>query len=163
MIGDEMGEKVVAVGFRATEKLSLAALRKVIGRIGKLGNKILYHITTNKESMQELSKAGSQVQGIPVDKNEIKGFDRYARKYGLEYSLLRMKNDINKYVFCFKVKDFDKLEMVYHDLSKDGKEHGDLKEKIEQAREKAFTVNKAKKAEKKKEHVKSDRNRSVER
>jgi hypothetical protein len=155
MVGDEMGEKVVSVQFRAAEKLTKATLLKLFGLIGKGLGAVGYRITSNRESIHNLAKEGSQTLGIEVSKSEMHGFDRYARKYHFEYSMVREKNDKTKYIFTFKAKDLDRLQNAARDFFNDGREHDSLEEKIQQAQEKAFNINQAREKEKTKEHTKS--------
>jgi hypothetical protein len=163
MVGDELGEKVVSVGFRASGKLSAAVLKKLFGLILKGGDKILYHTTSNKESIHKLSQDGHQTQGVEVEKSQMCGFDKYAKKYHFEYSLIREKNDKSQYFLTFKAKDISKMDMAMQDFLKDKTvDRGDLQERIEKAKTQAFNINQAK--EKIKEHTKSHgKNRNVER
>ena len=163
MVGDELGEKFVSVGFRATGKLTAAVLKKLFGLIIKGGDKLLYHATSNKESIHKLSENGRQTQGVEVEKSQMCGFDKYAKKYHFEYSLIKEKNDPTHYFFTFHSKDISKMDMAMKDYIKDETiDHGDLQERIENAKLQAFNVNKAR--EKTKEHTKSkSKDRSVER
>lgn len=162
MVGDEMGEKVVAVQFRAAEKLTLATLKKVFELLLAGGSKLLYHATSNKMDIHKLAADNGQTHGIEVTKEEMQGFDRYAKKYHVWYSMTREKNDKSQYMFMFKLKDFNRLESAMRDYFKDGIDHTSLREKIEHAREEAMQVNQAR--ARVKEQVKSKgRNRSVER
>lgn len=166
MVGDELGERVVEVHFRAAEKLTGATLRKLFGLLLAGGGKILYHTTSNKQNIYKLAQYGSQTQGVEVSKGEMKGFDKYARKYHFEYSMCREKNDKTQYIFIFKAKDADRLNNASRDWFKDGQDHTSIKEKIEQATEKAraFNVSQAHEKEKSKEQTKTrGRNRGRER
>lgn len=161
MVGDEMGEKVVAVQFQAAEKLTLASLKKVFELLLAGGSKLWYHATSNKMDIHKLAGDSGQTHGIEVTKEEMQGFDRYAKKYHVWYSMTREKNDKNQYMFMFKLKDFNRLESAMRDYFKDGMDHTNLREKIEHAREEAMQVNQARAKEKAKEQVKSrGRNRS---
>lgn len=163
MVGDEMGEKVVSVTFRAGEKLTASALKNVLSVIMKGVQKGAYRLTSNKESISKLSRDGSQSQGIEVKKSELCGFDKYAKKYHFDYSMVRQKNDPENYVFFFKTKDFSKLEMAARDFVKDETlDNNSLTEKVELAREKAFSLNKAREQTKTRSKSKG-KNRSVER
>ena len=164
MIGDELGEKVVSVQFRAGEKLTGAILKKLFHALIKGGAKGLYHATSNEVNIHKLAGDGAQTHGIEVTKAEMQGFDRYAKKYHVFYSLTREKNDKSQYMFMFKLKDFDRLESAMKDYFKDDLDHSSLQEKIEQAREKAFEVNKAHEREKEKSKTRAKgRDRSKER
>ncbi|HEX3016241.1 MAG TPA: PcfB family protein [Caproicibacter sp.] len=155
MVGDEMGERVVAVQFRAAEKLTGAVLKKLFGKLLEGGAKLWYHATPNKMNIHKLAGDNGQTHGIEVTKEEMQGFDRYAKKYHVWYSLTREKNDKNQYMFMFKLKDFNRLESAMRDYFKDGREHAGLREKIEHAAQEALRVNEARAKNKVKEQVKS--------
>lgn len=148
MVGDEMGEKVVAVEFRATEKLTETTLKKLFGALLAGGGKLIYHATSNKLNIHKLAGEGNQTQGIEVTKQEMRGFDKYAKKYHVWYSMTREKNDKSQYMFMFHLKDTDRLEKAMRDYFKDGRDHTTLKEKMERAREEAFQVNQVRTKEK---------------
>lgn len=162
MVGDEMGEKVVAVQFRAAEVLTEATLRKMFSRTMAILGKLHYHATSNKMNIHKLAGDGGQTQGVEVTESEMLGFDHYAKKYHIWYSMTREKNDKEQYMFMFKLKDANRLENAMRDYFKDGSDHTSLKEKMERARQEAFQVNQARAKERTKEHAKSKiRNRSV--
>lgn len=164
MIGDELGEKVVEIHFHAAEKITKATLSTLFGLLLAGGGKFIYHITSNKRNIHKMAKEGNQTQGIEVSKAEMKGFDKYARKYHFEYSMSREKNDKTQYVFMFRAKDMDRLEHAAKDFFKDGRDHTSLQKKIEEAREKAFNINQAREKERSNEHTKSKgQNRGRER
>ena len=164
MVGDKMGEEIVMLEFHAAKGLTETVLRQLCGKVLEGGGKILYHITSNKENVHKFVKDGPQTQGVEVTKDEMCGFDHYARKYHFEYSMVREKNDKTQYLFLFKAKDIDLMENAMRDYFKDGRDHTSLKEKIEQAEVKAFNVNQARAKERTKEHVQSkNKGRDVER
>ena len=164
MIGDELGEKVMAVHFKAGEKLTGAVLKKLLGLLIAGGGKAVYNMTSNKESIHKLAENGNQTHGIEVSKSELAGFDQYARKYHFKYSLVREANDKSSYMFIFKVKDFNLLENAARDFFKDGRDHTTLQDKIEHARDEAFQINQAHEQEKETTKTRSKgRDRSKER
>lgn len=164
MIGDELGEKVMAVQFRAGQKITGAVLRKLLGKLLEGGGKVMYNATSNKMSIHKLAENGNQTHGIEVSKSELKGFDHYAKKYHFKYSLVQEENDPNSYMFIFKVKDFNLLENAARDFFKDGREHDTLQEKIEHAKDEALKINQAHEQEKEKTKTRSKgRDRSKER
>lgn len=161
MVGDEMGEKVVSVAFRISGKLTAAALKKTLSLLLEGALVGIDKATPNKQSISKLSRDGSQSQGIEVDKSEMCGFDKYAKKYHFNYSMIRQENDPEKYVLFFKSRDISKLEMATRDFVKDQTlDNNSLQEKVDQAREKAYAINKAHEKERTKSRSK---NRGVER
>lgn len=157
MIGDEAGEKWVNFSFRAAEHLTPSALRAVFRGIHNLHEhhkekKLHAPGGKNMDKLSKLSnKENSKIQCMEVGENEFSGFKKYAKKYGLRFTLLREINDPTHYVFSFPQKDVDKFESAARDFLLDGKVHGDLDERIHAAVEKAVEINRARTTEKVKE------------
>lgn len=65
---------------------------------------------TGKQTVQELIGQNQGAQSIDIDATDIKGFERYARKYGVDYAI---KKDLSvtppKYLVFFKARDADVL------------------------------------------------------
>lgn len=150
MVGDELSEKMVVYSFRTSGKLTGKMLKAFFKALKKKGEKIINNQTPNEVKMDRLTQDGNiQVQGMEVSKEQLAGFDQYAKKYGLEYSLIQEQNDPNHYFFVFRAKDISKVEMAAEDFLKDKTiDRGDLNERFEKAREDALQFNKAQEKEK---------------
>ena len=170
MIGDELGDRVTALEFEAaklTGKVLLralkAGLKKIAQLAGKEGKALAERAAPKEQSLHKLSKDGAQVQGSEVDRAEIAGFDRYARRYGLQYSLKRQKNDPQKYVLFFRTRDASRLDMAVRDAVKDGRlENDGLQDRIGKAKEKALTLNRGREKQRARMKVKG-RTKGLER
>lgn len=156
MVGDEMAEKVMAYGVRITGKLNAAALKTAFHAIGSYnkGRKELaeqdYANAKARETVlpvHELEQDG-QLHGFELTAAQTCGFDAYAKKYGLQYSILQEENDPQMYVFFFRMRDAAKWEAAARDYIKDPHiEHGDLEQRIEKAKVEAMRINKARQQE----------------
>lgn len=155
MVGDELSEKMLVYSFRTSGNLTGKMLKAFFKAVKKKGAKIINERTPNEIKMDRLSQDGNiQVQGMEVSKEQLAGFDQYAKRYGLEYSLIQEQNDPNHYFFVFRAKDISKVEMAAEDFLKDKTiDRGDLNERFEKAREQAIQFNKAQ--EKGKSHTKT--------
>lgn len=107
----------------------------------------------NKLRENEASRAGEMpleklsqgqqaaIQGVEVSPQRISEFDHFAKKYGLQYSVIQEENDPTKLFITFRQKDIEKLDMAVTDMMKDRtREWNDLGDALEQARERAFSV-----------------------
>lgn len=150
MVGDELSEKMVVYSFRTSGRLTGKALKAFLKAVKKKSEKAINNLTPNEVNMDRLSDSGNiQVQGMEVGKEQLAGFDQYAKKYGLEYSLIQEQNDPNHYFFVFRARDISKVEMAAEDFLKDKTaDRGDLNERFERAREQALQFNKAREKEK---------------
>lgn len=75
-------------------------------------------IPHGKQSIKDLNKQGVQLTNIEITENNIKSFDRVARKYGIDYSLKRSTIDnIRKYYVFFKAKDVDVMTAAFKEYA----------------------------------------------
>lgn len=156
MLGDEMGERLVSATFESGKRLTAAAIRKFAKALQKRLHEGMDKLTPQKEKITQLDKHGDQLAGMAVGKDETRGLDRMMKKYDLDYSLIRAKNDPSKYTFFFKAKDIDRMSAAMEDLVNDKTLNNDnLTERLEKAREAALKINGVKKLEKRQEKTKS--------
>lgn len=79
--------------------------KKVVPKRGK---------TTLKKMMQE----GSQLSNIQITDNNIKSFERVARKYSIDYSLKKDKStDPPRYLVFFRAKDVDVMTAAFKEYT----------------------------------------------
>ncbi|MCQ2507320.1 MAG: PcfB family protein [Dorea sp.] len=71
-----------------------------------------------KMSMKQLMDQKVELKNIPITDQNIKSFDRIARKYGIDYSL---KKDVNanppRYMVFFKAKDVDVMTAAFKEYA----------------------------------------------
>lgn len=71
-----------------------------------------------KQTLKKLMDQGSQLTYIEVTDNNIKSFDKVARKYGIDYSLRKDKSvEPPKYMVFFKAKDVDVMTKAFQEYS----------------------------------------------
>lgn len=140
LIGDELADRLVTYGVRT----GAHALSRVLMFAGK---EIVsaFHANGGKVTVAQLEQSQkSPVQGIEISHERAEEFDRFAKKYGFEYSLIREENDPQKYFLTFRQRDIGQLEMVVTDMMGDKtKNWDDLAEMMDHAREQAFQAVKA--------------------
>ena len=65
---------------------------------------------TGKQTVKQLVGQNQGVSNIEVTERNIKGFDRVARKYGVDYAIKKDKTgEIPRYLVFFKARDADAL------------------------------------------------------
>ena len=63
---------------------------------------------TGKQTIQELIGQNQGVTNIDISKTDLKGFEKYARKYGVDYAITKDKSVLPpKYLVFFKARDGD--------------------------------------------------------
>lgn len=108
---DEVRDKSVALvikvgktGGKLTAELLKAAIRKYQQRANAPQH--------GKQSVKQIIKQGAGVQNIEITAQNIKSFERVARKYGVDFAL---KKDpaAGKYLVFFKARDADALNAAF--------------------------------------------------
>ena len=73
---------------------------------------------TGRQSIKSLQKSGAQITNIVVTDNNIKSFDRVARKYGIDYSLKKVEQEgKTEYLVFFKAKDVDVMTAAFKEYT----------------------------------------------
>jgi len=115
---EQINEKSVSLIIRGT-KLTSTMLAKSI-------NKILLERKTQKQpklyqgkqSVKSLVKQGAGVSNIEITDNNIKSFERTARKYGVDFALKKDKTvSPPKWLVFFKARDADALTAAFKEYS----------------------------------------------
>ncbi len=71
-----------------------------------------------KLSVKQLVGKGDGVQSIEITDNNIKGFEKIAHKYGVDYSLKKDTNaDPPKYILFFKAKETDAITHAFKEFT----------------------------------------------
>ena len=119
---EEVNEKTISLcikGGKITAQILKAALIKLLAEMDKKkqrgkGEKSQCK-KTGRQSIKSLQKSGAQ---IVVTDNNIKSFDRVARKYGIDYSLKKVEQEgKSEYLVFFKAKDVDVMTAAFKEYT----------------------------------------------
>ena len=122
---EEVNEKTISLcikGGKITAQILKAALIKLLAEMDKKkqrgkGEKSQCK-KTGRQSIKSLQKSGAQITNIVVTDNNIKSFDRVARKYGIDYSLKKVEQEgKTEYLVFFKARDGDALNAAFREYS----------------------------------------------
>ena len=142
---EEVNQKVISLsiqGVKITASVLKAALRKFLemdnrrkqkatqvkmaektGRAQEKGRekarkKIEKKKPHGKQTIKQLNAQGVQLSNIKITDENIKSFDRVARKYGIDYSLKRDDSVTpQRYLVFFKAKDADALTSAFEEFT----------------------------------------------
>lgn len=98
--------KVGKTGGKLTAELLKWAIRKYLE---KARSPTIHH---GKQSVKQLVKQGAGVQNIEITDQNIKSFERVARKYGVDFALKKDPAQ-GKYLVFFKGRDADALQAAF--------------------------------------------------
>ena len=99
-VGRETVDKSVNIAVRVSKptlKLFMKALKYAVGKptkaVGKaVGEKI--HPTKGKQSVKTLVRQGQGVSSIPLADDGLKDFQKIAKKYGVDFAVVRIRSKI---------------------------------------------------------------------
>lgn len=129
---EEVNEKTIALcikGGKISAEILKAALRKYLQDREKTKVKAQQKcqekrqqkqtvVKRGKQSIRSLSRNGSQLTNIEITDNNIRSFERIARKYGIDYSLKKdTAEDTPKYLVFFRAKDVDVMTAAFKEYS----------------------------------------------
>ncbi len=142
---EEVNQKVVSLTVRTT-KLTASVLARAMRDFldGKKSKPHKY--AHGKQTFKQLMEQNAGAMNIEVDKSDIKGFERYARKYHVDYALkLDKTEDPPKFIVFFKCRDKKLMERAFDEFCKSQekqKNHKSMKQIINEYKEKASELNK---------------------
>ena len=144
---DEVNEKTMALcikGGKISAQILKAALTKLLAEIEKkkqqskkMGGQ--NRCKRGKQSIKSLQQSGAQITNIVVTDNNIKSFDRVARKYGIDYSLKKVEQEgKSEYLVFFKAKDVDVMTAAFKEYTSETlkkQKRESVRQKLEKVKE----------------------------
>ena len=120
---EEVNEKTISLcikGGKITAQILKAALIKLLAEMDKKkqrgkGEKSQCK-KTGRQSIKSLQKSGAQITNIVVTDNNIKSFDRVARKWNVDYAFYQVAPD--KHLLFFKAGQADAITACFSEYSK---------------------------------------------
>ena len=123
---EETTEKTISLcikGTKVTGTVLKAVLRKVLDEMNKQKISVQQHKShqvtrRGKQSLKQMMKEGSQLTNIEITDQNIKSFERVARKYGIDYSLKKDKStEPPRYLVFFRAKDTDVMTAAFKEYT----------------------------------------------
>lgn len=129
---EEVNEKTVALiihSSKITAEVLKAALAKVMRDMEKANQKRASQKEQKKSqaqeysykgrtSLKEMMKEGSQLTNIEITDNNIKSFEKIARKYGIDYSLKKdTAGEKPRYLVFFRARDADVMTAAFKEYT----------------------------------------------
>ena len=142
---DQVNEKSIAIVIKGG-KISAKILAKAIMLLLKQGKKQIDKanapkIGKGKQSVKDLVKQGAGVTNIEITDANIKAFEPYARKYGIDFALKKDATETPpKWLVFFKAKDADAMTAAFKEFTakavkRTGPEKPSLLNALKQAKE----------------------------
>ena len=129
---EEINQKTITVcikGAKVTTRVLKAALRALLRarekhkqnaqrREAQYQQENDVAVNKGKQSLRDLQDEGSELSNIEITDENIKSFERYARKYGIDYALKKDKAaDPPRYFVFFRARDEKTMEAAFKEYS----------------------------------------------
>ena len=128
---EEINHKTITVcikGAKVTASTLKAALRAVLRAREKHKQNVQRReaeyqeddvaVNRGKQTLRKLQGEGSELSNIEITDDNIKSFERYARKYGIDYALKEDKAaDPPRYFVFFRARDVKTMEAAFKEYS----------------------------------------------
>ena len=86
------------------------------GRSGNSKNGAMYQ---GRKKVKDLVGQGDSVTSVPVTDRRIRDFEQVARKYGVQFAVMKKREKGNhRYLVFFKVKDMELFQIVMDEYTK---------------------------------------------
>ena len=166
---EEVNEKTISLcikGGKITAQILKAALIKLLAEMDKKkqrgkGEKNQCR-KTGRQSIKSLQKSGAQITNIVVTDNNIKSFDRVARKYGIDYSLKKVEQEgKTEYLVFFKAKDVDVMTAAFKEYTSETlkkQKRESVRQKLEKVKEELSNHRQLKKEKKREQETDTMKN-----
>ena len=118
---EEVEQKTVALVISAS-KLTGRELKKAIAKLlAHMKDKKNHpNIPQGKQTVKQLAGQGQGMTSIEITDQNIKDFERVAKKYGVDFAMMKDKHEIPpKYVVYFKGKDADAITNAFKEYTAD--------------------------------------------
>jgi len=118
---EEVEHKTVALVISAG-KLTGSELKKAIAKLlAHMKDKKTHpNIPQGKQTVKQLAGQGQGMSSIEITDQNIKDFERVAKKYGVDFAVMKDKHEIPpKYVVYFKGKDADAITNAFKEYTAD--------------------------------------------
>lgn len=118
---EEIEEKTVRLaisGTRLTARAIVAAIRAYLRHRANAKLESIDEHIQGKQSIDELVKQNQGVSSMVVGDEGIRTFERIAKKYGVDFAIVKDKNEKPPvYTAFFKARDTDAMEAVVNEYS----------------------------------------------
>ena len=115
---EEITQKVITLSVRTgkeTARLTAKALQKALQKFLEAYNKS--SVPHGKQTLKQLAKQNAGVSNIEITNDNIKAFESTAKKYGIDFSLKKVKGDNPRYLVFFKGRDADVMTAAFQEFS----------------------------------------------
>ena len=118
---EEVENRTVNLAISTTKLTARVLVRAALKGLAAIKNKAAASKNekpTGKQTIEELVGQNQGVTNIDIAKTDLRGFEKYARKYGVDYAITKDKSVVPpKYLVFFKARDADAMTAAFNAYS----------------------------------------------
>lgn len=120
---DEVNTKVVALAIRTgtqSSKITAQVLREAIKKFLQESEKVKNRTYHGKQTVGQLMKQDTGLTNIEITDQNIKAFERTAKKYNIDFALKKDRSvSPPRYLVFFKARDVDVMTAAFKEFTAD--------------------------------------------
>ena len=118
---EEVEQKTVALVISAGKLTGRELKKAMLKLLAHLKDKKAHpNIPQGKQSLKQLAEQGQGMNSIEITDQNIKDFERVAKKYGVDFAIMKDNHEVPpKYVVYFKGKDADAITNAFKEYTAD--------------------------------------------
>ena len=115
---EEVEQKTFNIVVSTTKLTARTILNAGRTALQQYQSKLLADKSSGKQSVRMLLRQNRGVSSVEIDKTNIKGFERYAKKYGIDYAIRKDTSEVPpRYLVFFKAPDTEAFHSAFKEYS----------------------------------------------
>ena len=115
---EEVEQKTFNIVVSTTKLTARTILNAGRTALQQYQSKLLADKSSGKQSVRMLLRQNRGVSSVEIDKTNIKGFERYAKKYGIDYAIRKDTSEVpSRYLVFFKAPDAEAFHSAFKEYS----------------------------------------------
>ena len=115
---EEVEQKTFNIVVSTTKLTARTILNAGRTALQQYQSKLLADKSSGKQSVRMLLRQNRGVSSVEIDKTNIKGFERYAKKYGIDYAIQKDTSEVPpRYLVFFKAPDAEAFHSAFKEYS----------------------------------------------
>ena len=115
---EEVEQKTFNIVVSTTKLTARTILNAGRTALQQYQSKLLADKSSGKQSVRMLLRQNRGVSSVEIDKTNIKGFERYAKKYGIDYAIRKDTSEVPpRYLVFFKAPDAEAFHSSFKEYS----------------------------------------------
>ena len=115
---EEVEQKTFNIVVSTTKLTARTILNAGRTALQQYQSKLLADKSSGKQSVRMLLRQNRGVSSVEIDKTNIKGFERYAKKYGIDYAIRKDNSEVPpRYLVFFKAPDAEAFNSAFKEYS----------------------------------------------